>query len=214
MKVKAAFKGEPIPSDKSILKKFVIISACLALYIFFVNLFNSTFKVPFFPLFAKCMRVNHEEANQNWQNYKLLLIIPFTFIIRTNIYFDFDEIPIVKPVKPPRLSSINNSQKSPPIFDERDESHLRTSIISGLFFATVMFAVMFSRSLDGGFIITIGIFFVVCLMKGPLIAMWTHHCLKQKKVQQKMDGLTLSAQAQYSQLENDVLNDIQNMNVL
>ena len=49
--------------------------------------------------------------------------------------------------------------------------------------------------------------------------MWTHHRLKQKslkKEQQKMDvvELTLSAQAENSQLENDVLDDIQNMNVL
>ena len=49
--------------------------------------------------------------------------------------------------------------------------------------------------------------------------MWTHHRLKQKslkKEQQKMDvvELTLSAQAENSQLENVVLNDIQNMNVL
>ena len=211
MKVKAVFMGEPIPSDKSILKKFVIISACLALYIFFVNLFNSTFKVPFFPLFAKCMRVNHEEANQNWQNYKLLLIIPFTFIIGTNIYFDFDDIP-----KPPHLLSINNSQNSPPIFDE---SPLKTSIFSVTYFAILVSAVMFSGSTDAGFKNAFWIhYYVIGLIKGPLIAMWTHHRLKQKslkKEQQKMDvELTLSAQAENSQLESDVLNDIQNMNVL
>ena len=62
---------------------------------------------------------------------------------------------------------------------------------------------------------------VILLIKGPLIAIWTHHQSKQKnlkKNQQEINEveLTLSAQAENSQLESHVLNDIQNnnMNVL
>ena len=211
MKAKAAFKGEPIPSDKSIWKKFVIFSACLTLYLLFVNLFNSTINVPFIPQYHICMRFNIEEAHlENWHNYgKLLIMIPLILVLCTNIYFDFDDIP-----KPPHLLSINNSQNSPPIFDE---SPLKTSIFSVLCFAIMVSMIMFSGSIDAGFKNSFWIHSVIGLIKGPLIAMWTHHRLKQKslkKEQQKMDvvELTLSAQAENSQLENDVLNDIQNMN--
>ena len=62
MKVNAAFAGQPIPSEKSILKTFAILSACLILYLFFVTLFNSTLNVSFLPLYAACMRYNYEEA--------------------------------------------------------------------------------------------------------------------------------------------------------
>ena len=144
-------------------------------------------------------------------NYgKLLFLIPMILVICTNIYFDFDDIP-----KPPHLLSINNSQNSHPIFDEIP---LKTSIFSVLCFAIMVSMIMFSGSIDAGFKNSFWIHSVIGLIKGPLIAIWTHHRLKQKslkKEQQKMDvELTLSAQAENSQLENDVLDDIQNMNVL
>ena len=157
------------------------------------------------------MRFNIEEAHlENWHN---LIMIPLILVLCTNIYFDFDDIP-----KPPHLLSINNSQNSHPIFDE---SPLKTSIFSVLCFAimvSMLSMIMFSGSIDAGFKNSFWIHSVIGLIKGPLIAIWTHHRLKQKslkKEQQKMDvELTLSAQAENSQLENDVLDDIQNMNVL
>ena len=53
---------------------------------------------------------------------------------------------------------------------------------------------------------------VISLIKGPLIAIWTYHRLKQKnlkKPKQKMDVelLTLSVQEHYLELENHVLNE-------
>ena len=64
-------------------------------------------------------------------------------------------------------------------------------------------------------------FLVILLIKGPLIAIWTHHQSKQKNLKKNQQDineieLTLSAQAENSQLESHVLNDIQNnnMNVL
>ena len=160
------------------------------------------------------MRFNIEEAHlENWHNYgTLLIMIPLILVLCTNIYFDFDDIP-----KPPHLLSINNSQNSHPIFDEIP---LKTSIFSVLCFAimvSMLSMIMFSGSIDAGFKNSFWIHSVIGLIKGPLIAIWTHHRLKQKslkKEQQKMDvvELTLSAQAENSQLENDVLNDIQNMN--
>ena len=72
MKVNAAFAGQPIPSEKSILKTFAILSACLIMYLFFVTLINSTLSVSFLPPYAACMRYNYEEAELSWQNYKLL----------------------------------------------------------------------------------------------------------------------------------------------
>ena len=177
MKVNAAFAGQPIPSEKSILKTFAILSACLILYLFFVTLFNSTLNVSFLPLYAACMRYNYEEAELSWHNYKLLILIPFSLIIGTNIHFDIED-------------------NCHPILDE---SPLKTSYISTLLFVIMIFQhqAMFIRPLH--ILIMIGMLLVVSLIKGPLIAIWTHHQLKQKnlkKPQQKMDGDLLSLSAQ------------------
>ena len=153
------------------------------------------------------MRYNIDETHNNWQNYKFLLLIPPTLIISTNILFDF---------RPARLLAINNSiHNDQPIFDESDESPPKTSLFSCLLIAT-LFAEIFFRNFDGFYKI-IGIFLLISLIKGPTIAIWMHHQLKKKtskKNQQRINELTLSAQAENSQLESDVLNDIQNMNVL
>ena len=184
MKVNAAFAGKPIPSEKLIFKTFATLSMCLMLYLFFVTLFNSTCSVAFLPPYAACMRYNFEEAElTSWQNYKLLVLIPFTFIIGANILFDFQDI-------------------CHPIFDE---SPLKTSYISSLSLVIIICPGMFFRPLH--IVIPIGILLVVFLIKGPLMAIWTNHRLKQKnlkKNQQKMDvvELTLSAQEQHSQLQN------------
>ena len=151
------------------------------------------------------MRYNYDETN-----YKFLVLIPPTLIICTNIFFDF---------RPARLLAINNSiQNDQPIFDESDESPPKTSFFSGLFIVTRMFAEIFFRNLDI-FYKVIGIFLLISLIKGPTIAIWMYHQLKKKtskKNQQKINEveLTLSAQAENSQIESDVLNDIRNMNVL
>ena len=156
------------------------------------------------------MRYNFDETQNNWQNYKFLLLIPLTLIICTNILFDF---------RPARLLAINNSiQNDQPIFDESDESPPKTSFFSGLLIVARMFAEIFFRNIDV-FYKAIGILLLVSLIKGPTTAIWMHHQLKKKtskKNQQKINQveLTLSAQAENSQLESDVLNDIQNMNVL
>ena len=44
--------------------------------------------------------------------------------------------------------------------------------------------------------------------------MWTHHRLKQKSLKKEQQKMDVEAEAENSQLENDVLDDIQNMNVL
>ena len=180
MKVNAAFAGKPIPSEKLILKTFATLSVCLILYLLCVALFNSTCIVAFLPQYSACMRYNFDEAELiGWHNYKLLVLIPFTFIIGTNILFDFQE-------------------NCHPVFDE---SPLKTSYISSLLFIMIICQAMFIKHI----VITAGILLAVYLIKGPLIAIWTHHRLKQKnlkKTQQKMNvqlELTLSAQEQYSQ---------------
>ena len=158
-----------------------------------------------------CMRFNIEEAHlENWHNYgKLLIMIPLILVLCTNIYFDFDDIP-----KPPHLLSINNSQNSHPIFDEIP---LKTSIFSVLCFAimvSMLSMIMFSGSIDAGFKNSFWIHSVIGLIKGPLIAIWTHHRLKQKSLKKEQQKMDVEAEAENSQLENDVLDDIQNMNVL
>ena len=193
MKVNAAFAGRPIPSEKKILKTFVILSACLILYLFFVALFNSTLNVSFLPLYAACMRYNYEEAELSWHNYKLLILIPFSLIIGTNILFDIED-------------------SCHPIFDE---SSLKTSYISTLVLVIVIFqpqAMLIRPRPPRHILITIGMLLVISLIKGPLIAIWTHHRLKQKnlkKPKQKMDVelLTLSVKEQHFELENHVLNE-------
>ena len=186
LKVNAALAGEPIPSEKSILKKCVTFSACLMLYIFFVALFNSTCSVPFLPQHAKCMGSNIEETFHDWHNNRLLLLIPFTLIICTNIVFDFDDT-------------------------------LKTTYITGLFIGTLMFAEVFLKHFDGSSKIRTCLVMLL-LIKGPLIAIWTNHRLKQKylkKNQQEINEVesTLSAQAENSQLESHVLDDIHNNNI-
>ena len=190
MKVNAAFAGQPIPSEKSILKTFAILSACLILYLFFVTLFNSTLNVSFLPPYAVCMRYNFEKVELSWHIYKLLLLIPFSLIIGTNIHFDIED-------------------NCHPIFDE---SSLKTSYISILVLVIVILQpqAMFIRPLH--ILTTIGMLLVISLIKGRLIAIWTYHRLKQKnlkKPQQKMDGesLSLSAQQQHLELENHDLNE-------
>ena len=134
-------------------------------------------------------------------------MIPITLIIGANIYFDFQDIPIVNP---PRLSTIINSpQNSHPIVDE---SPLRTSIFSGLFIVIRIPVELeiIVISLDGKYIF-IGYLLGIFLVKGPIIAIWTHHQLKQKSLKnpppKEMNEveLTLSAQPQFSQLEINVL---------
>ena len=190
MKVNAAFTGRPIPSEKLILKTFVILSASLILYLFFVTLFNSTLNVSFLPPYAVCMRYNFEKVEFSWHIYKLLLLIPFSLIIGTNILFDIED-------------------SCHPIFDE---SPLKTSYISTLLLVIMIFQdqALFVRPLH--ILIRIGMLLVVSLIKGPLIAVWTFYQLKQKnlkKPQQKMDGelLSLSAQQQHLELENHDLNE-------
>ena len=150
------------------------------------------------------MGSNLEEA-LDWDEYKLLILIPFTLILCTNIHFDF--------VKPPNLLSIDNIQNSEPIFYE---SPLRTSLISCLALLWVI-----GGSLMRTTTVRVGYYLIILLIKGPLTAIWTHHQSKQKnlkKNQQEINEVesTLSAQAENSQLESHVLNDIQNnnMNVL
>ena len=213
MKEKAASRGEPIPSDKSILKQFRNCSVFLILYIFFVNLLNTSSRRPFIPEFVLCMNSNFEEAFLDLHYYKFLILIPFTFIICINIHFDMEDNPIFTT---PRLSAINTNQSSDPILDELP---LKTSFVSGLFIVLMMFWTMFLNCFDGGFRFVSIMLMVIFLIKGPLIANWTSHRLQHKslkKNQQKTEEVepSLSAQPEHSQLENDVLNDIQNMNVL
>ena len=205
MKVNAAFAGEPIPSEESILKKVAPASPCLILYIICVTLYNSTCSEPFLPQFDFCMRTNFDPTA--WQNSKLLMIILFTFIIGINILLDLDAIS--KGNSRPRLEDIVNSQNSPPVIDE---SPVNTSCISVLFFGISMFLFRFLKSIDSVlmfYIILYGSILVILLIKGPLITLWTIRQLQQKglkKNEQKKDvtleELTLSEQAQYSQLEN------------
>ena len=79
-------------------------SVLMIFYIFVVTLINSNCTVPFLPAYAVCMRTNFKEALIDWHNGKLLIIIPFTIIVATNILFDYDDIQIVTP---PRLYDIN-----------------------------------------------------------------------------------------------------------
>ena len=205
IKVNAAFAGEPIPSEESILKKAAPASPCLILYIICVTLYNSTCSEPFLPQFDFCMRTNFNPTA--WQNSKLLMIIPFTFIIGINILLDLDAIS--KGNSRPRLEDIVNSQNSPPVIDE---SPVNTSCISVLFFGISIFLFRFLKSIDSVlmfYIILYGSVLVILLIKGPLITLWTIRQLQQKglkKNEQKKDvpleELTLSEQAQYSQLEN------------
>ena len=87
-------------------------------------------------------------------------MIPITLIIGANILFDFKDISIVNHYSP-----------------------LRTSIFSGLYIVSLMS--LQSRMLKckvclGGFYTQIGIMLGFYLVKGPIIAFWTNHQLKQK----------------------------------
>ena len=202
MKVNAAFAGEPIPSDESILKKVAPISTCLILFPIFVTLYYSTCSETFVPEYVLCMRSNFDPTS--WQKSKLLIIVPFTFIIGTNILFDLDANSIVNQS---RFADIIIRQNSPPI---TYESPMNTSCISILFFVMFMIQSMFLKSIDRAFYIVFlfGCILVVLLIKGPLVALWTNRQLKQKNQQQKdiqLDELTLSAQAQHSQLESHAI---------
>ena len=145
---------------------FKITSACLILYLIGVTIFHSTCSLPFFPPYIVCMRskmvqeipvFNREILS--WQNYKLLLVIPVTLIIGANIHFDFQDISIVNHYSP-----------------------LRTSIISGLFIVNLILEETFVIPLECGIQIFIGILLGIFLFKGPIIAIWTHHQLKQKSL--------------------------------
>ena len=149
-----------------------------------------------------------------WQNSKLLMIIPFTLIIGINILLDLDAIS--KGNSRPRLEDIVNSQNSPPAINE---SPVNTSCISVLFFGISIFLLTFLKSIDSVlmFSICFGSILVILLIKGPLITLWTIRQLQQKglkKNEQKKDvpleELTLSAQAQYSQLVTPTNNNIEN----
>ena len=96
--------GEPIPSENSTMRTCKIISVCLILYLIVVSLINSSCTVPFLPEYAVCMRSNYEETEIALNDWKLLIMIPFTIIIATNILFDYDDIPIFS-FKSPRFSS-------------------------------------------------------------------------------------------------------------
>ena len=204
IKVNAAFAGEPIPSEEAILKKVAPASPCLILYIICVTLYNSTCSKPFLPQFDICMKTNFDPTTA-WQNSKLLVIIPFTFIIGINILLDLDAIS--KGNSRPRLEDIVNSQNSPPVIDE---SPVNTSCISVLFFGISIFLFYVSQIYSVlMFSINFGFVLVILLIKGPLITLWAIRQLQQKglkKNEQKKDvpleESTFSAQAQYSQLEN------------
>ena len=159
MRVYTAFAGKPIPSEKKILKMFKITSACLILYLISVTIFHSTCSLPFFPPYIFCMRSNLDQEILSWQNHKLLFFIPITLIIGANILFDFQDISIVNHYRP-----------------------LRMSIFSCLFFVTLMLKDIFVNSLDIRIYIFIGILLGMLLVKGPIIAIWTHHQLKQKSL--------------------------------
>ena len=210
IKVNAAFAGEPIPSEESILKKVAPATPCLILYIICVTLYNSTCSEPFLPQFDFCMRRTNFDPTA-WQNSKLLMIIPFTFIIGINILLDLDAIS--KGNSRPRLEDIVNSQNSPPVINE---SPVNTSCISVLFFGISIFLLTFFKSIDS-VLMFFGSILVILLIKGPLITLWTIRQLQQKglkKNEQKKDvpleELTLSAQAQYSQLVSPTNNNIEN----
>ena len=188
MKKKAASRGEPIPSDKSIFKQFKNCSVFLVLYIFFVNLLNTSSRRPFIPEFVLCMNSNFEEAILDLHYCKLLILIPSTFIICINIHFDYEDI------------STNQNSQLP----------LKTSYVSGLFIVLMMFWTMFLKRFEGGFRFTMMMLLVILLIKGPLIANWTSHRLQHKslkKNQQKTEEVepSLSAQPKHSQLEINVL---------
>ena len=163
MRVYTAIAGKPIPSEKKILKMFTITSACLILYLFGVTIFHSTCSLPFFPPYIFCMRSNLDQEILSWQNHKLLFFIPITLIIGANILFDFQDISIVNHYRP-----------------------LRMSIFSCLFFVTLMLKDMFVNHLDFSFLLSfyifIGIALGILLVKGPIIAIWTYHQLKQKSL--------------------------------
>ena len=209
IKVNAAFAGEPIPSEEAILKKVAPASPCLILYIICVTLYNSTCSKPFLHQFDFCMQTNFDPTA--WQNSKLLMIIPFTFIIGINILLDLDAIS--KGNSRPRLEDIVNSQNSPPVINE---SPVNTSCISVLFFGISIFLLTFFKSIDS-VLMFFGSILVILLIKGPLITLWTIRQLQQKglkKNEQKknvpLEELTLSAQAQYSQLVSPTNNNIEN----
>ena len=138
---------------------FTITSACLILYLFGVTIFHSTCSLPFFPPYILCMRYKLDQEILSWQNHKLLVFTPITLIIGANILFDFQDISIVHHYRP-----------------------LRMSIFSCLFFVTLMLKDMFVNRLDGRIYIFIGILLGMLLLKGPIIAFWTYHQLKQKSL--------------------------------
>ena len=138
---------------------FTITSACLILYLIGVTIFHSTCSLPFSPPFIICMRSNLDQEILSWQNHKLLVFIPITLIIVANILFDFQDISIVNHYRP-----------------------LRMSIFSCLFFVTLMLKDIFVKPLDIRIYIFIGILLGMLLVKGPIIAIWTHHQLKQKSL--------------------------------
>ena len=142
---------------------FKITSACLILYLIGVTIFHSTCSLPFFPPYILCMRYKLDQEILSWQNHKLLVFTPITLIIGANILFDFQDISIVNHYRP-----------------------LRMSIFSCFFFIILMpinptINPTINR-LDGRIYIFIGILLGMLLLKGPIIAFWTYHQLKQKSL--------------------------------
>ena len=106
------------------------------------------------------MRSKLDQEIISWQYHKLLLVIPITLIIGANILFDFQDISIVNHYSP-----------------------LRTSIFSGLYIVSLMSLQSRMEKCKvclGGFFTQIGIMLGFYLVKGPIIAFWTNHQLKQK----------------------------------
>ena len=173
-------------------------------YIFVVTLINSTCTVPFLPAYAVCMRTNFKEALIDWHNGKLLIIIPFTIIVATNILFDYDDIQIVTP---PRLYDINTIDHPEPILSEKP---LKTSFISGLFIVLVFLILAKLQDFIHFAVVSL---LIISLAKGPLIVIWTNHQLRQKSLKKKQltmeeVEMSLSAKPQFSQLESHDANEL------
>ena len=142
--------------------------------------------VPFLPPYAVCIQSNVEETLTKWQNYKLLLLIPFTLIICINIRFDFVDIPLGTPSDFP----------------------LKTSYITILSISILLLSeAMFIKYLVHYGIGVCCIPLIIFLIKGPLTVIWTNHRLKKsslKRNQQKMN----EGEESHAQLENYPLNEL------
>ena len=184
--------GITIPSDESLLTIFKRIWLCLLAYPFLLATLNELIQLHVIPPHEICLNSSFWAESLSYLKWERLLVgSPVLLSLLTNVYFDFDDTPILVP---PSLFAINNQQNAPPN-PTWNTSPIKTSYISVAYLSfLLLFAVDVASS-----IIIITFMPMFLSLKAPLLALWTHHC--QKKVIQTdnvemVDLVSISSEGQ------------------